>query len=670
MADRDDPARRGPRRPPRDESPDDDNGSDRKLQVGMTLALLAMLGMLAVQHLSSAAQTRPYHEFKQRVREGRVENVTLGSERIRWVLRADSATAAPANGANGSNAPAVPRRVPEAGRARTYETVRVEDPQLVPLLEERHVPYSGMPESAPVVSLITYGLLFMGAMLLWRMLSRRIQGQTGGVLAFGKSRGKVFEDSEVTVRFSDVAGVEEAKEELREVVEFLKSPDKFTRIGAKIPKGVLLVGPPGTGKTLLARAVAGEASVPFYSISGSEFVEMFVGVGAARVRDLFENAQSHAPCIVFIDELDALGRSRGANVLGTNEEREQTLNQLLVEMDGFEANKGVIILAATNRPEILDPALQRPGRFDRQVLVDRPDRKGREAILRVHAREVKLAPDVDLAEVAARTPGFAGADLANLINESALLAARRGLTEVHMAEIDEAVERVSAGLERKSRIISPEERRRVAYHEVGHAIVGEAMPGGSKVVKISVVPRGLAALGYTMKLPTEDRYLMTESELHAQLAGLLGGRVAEQVVFGEISTGAGNDLQRATDLARAMVVDYGMSPAIGPVTLGHERATFLNAPGEGRAMREHGEQLADLVDGEVKRIVEAAETRAREILTARREMLDVLAKVLLDKEYLDGDEFRRVLGGAAPGEADKVDAESAPSPAETPAATV
>ncbi|MFO0652916.1 MAG: ATP-dependent zinc metalloprotease FtsH [Polyangiales bacterium] len=651
MAERDDSSRRPPKRtPPRDEERNEGDGpNDRKLQAAMTIAMLVTLGMLAVHHLSSAAQTKPYYEFKQRVRENRVEEVFLGEGRIRWKLRPEPVpVAAPAANAN-PTAPATPRRVtPADTRMRTYETLRVEDPQLVPLLESQHVRFSGMPENGPLVTLMTYGILIMGAMMLWRALARRLQGQAGGVLAFGKSKGKVFEESEVTVRFDDVAGVEEAKEELREVVEFLKSPEKFTRIGAKIPKGVLLVGPPGTGKTLLARAVAGEASVPFYSISGSEFVEMFVGVGAARVRDLFENAQSHAPCIVFIDELDALGRSRGSNVLGTNEEREQTLNQLLVEMDGFEANKGVIILAATNRPEILDPALLRPGRFDRQVLVDRPDKKGREAILKVHVKGVPLAPDVDLGEIAQRTPGFAGADLANLINESALLAARKGFTEVHRAEIEEAVERVSAGLERKSRIIAPKERTRVAYHEVGHAIVGEVVPGGDKVVKISIVPRGIAALGYTMKLPTEDRYLMTESELQAQLATLLGGRVAERVVFGEVSTGAGNDLQRATDLARAMVVDYGMSPAIGPVTLGHERATFLDGPGEHRAMREHGDRLADLIDNEVKRLVEAAEHAATEILQARRDTLEHVAAALMEKEYLDGDEFRRLLQGEAP----------------------
>ena len=524
-----------------------------------------------------------------------------------------------------------------------FETIRVEDPQLLPLLEEKAVKFSGMSESNPLFTIFMYGLLLFGLVYLWRAAAQRLQNQAGSILAFGRNRSKAIEEDEVKVRFDDVAGVEEAKEELREVVQFLRSPDKFVRIGAKIPKGVLLVGPPGTGKTLLAKAVAGEAAVPFYSISGSEFVEMFVGVGAARVRDLFENAQSHAPCIVFIDELDALGRSRGSNVLGTNEEREQTLNQLLVEMDGFAVNKGVIVLGATNRPEILDPALLRPGRFDRQVLVDRPDRKGREAILRVHARGVKLSTDVDLADVAARTPGFAGADLANVINEAALLAARRERTEVHREELAEAIDRVTTGLERKSRIISPEERKRVAYHEVGHAIVGELMPGGAKVARISIVPRGLSALGYTIKLPTEDRYLVTESELHAQLAGLLGGRVAEQVVFHEVSTGAGNDLERATELARAMVVDYGMSAAVGPVALGHERGSPFLQTNEGVRGREHGAEVGDLVDREVKRIVEAAENVAREILTARRDQLESIAKALIEREYMDGGEFRELL---------------------------
>ncbi|MEZ4410559.1 MAG: ATP-dependent zinc metalloprotease FtsH [Polyangiales bacterium] len=627
------------RLPPEPEEP---SPAERRVRAVLTVLVALLAAMLVVAEMSPGAKgSLPYYEFKNRVRAGRVAEVLIGESVIRGRFQGSDAQGAPSAGPF-SRAPRM-----------DFETVRVADPQLVPLLEEKGVHYAGLPEGRSAVPLMIWGFMLLGLVLLGRSLFRRFQNQTGSVLAFGRSKGKVVGENEVSVRFSDVAGVDEAKAELEEVVEFLKSPEKFTRIGARIPKGVLLVGPPGTGKTLLAKAVAGEAGVAFFSLSGSEFVEMFVGVGAARVRDLFENAKTNAPCIVFIDELDALGRSRGANVLGTNEEREQTLNQLLVEMDGFETNKGVILLAATNRPEILDPALLRPGRFDRQVLVDRPDKKGREAILKVHARQVKLAPEVDMADVAARTPGFAGADLANVINEAALLAARHDKETVSRADIEEAIERVSAGLERKSRIISPEEKRRVAHHEVGHAIVGELIPGGSHVAKISVVPRGRAALGYTMMLPTEDRYLMTESEIEAQLAGLLGGRVAEQIVFGEVSTGAGNDLAKATELARAMVVDYGMSPAIGPVTLGHERTSPFLAGAEGTRAREHGESLADLVDQEVKRIVEQAERRAREILDERREALERIAQTLIEREYLDGDEFRAMLGISTPPDAHK-----------------
>jgi cell division protease FtsH len=602
------------------------------VQLAVGLGVVAIVGLAAVHHVQTTSQARPYHEFKQVLREGRVEDVQLSRDRVRWRERASGA--APAPGA--------------AARVRTFEAVRVRDPRLVEQLEEKGVRYGAAPDTSSLTTLMMYVLAAIGALLLWNTFARRIANQAGGAVAFGKSRSKVFEESEVSVRFSDVAGVDEAKEELSEVVEFLRSPAKFTSIGARIPKGVLLVGPPGTGKTLLGRAVAGEAGVPFYSISGSEFVEMFVGVGAARVRDLFENAERHAPCIVFIDELDALGRSRGANVLGTNEEREQTLNQLLVEMDGFESNKGVIVLAATNRPEVLDPALLRPGRFDRQVLVDRPDRKGREAILRVHLRGVKVAVDVDADTVAARTPGFAGADLANVVNEAALLAARKGHGEVNMIDIEEAIERTSAGLERRSRIISPEERRRVAYHEVGHAIVSEAVPGGSRVAKVSIVPRGMAALGYTMKLPTEDRYLMTESELRAQLAGLLGGRVAEQLVFGEVSTGASDDLRRATELARAMASEYGMSDAIGPVAYARERGAFLGIPGESARSADVGERLTDTIDNEVKRIVLEAERTAREVLSTRRNALERIAQHLMEREYLDGDAIRSMLAESTP----------------------
>ena len=427
-------------------------------------------------------------------------------------------------------------------------------------------------------------------------------GAEGGVMSFARSRAKIYADDDVKVRFGDVAGVDEAEEELREIVEFLKNPRKYTSIGGRIPKGVLLVGPPGTGKTLLARAVAGEATVPFFSLSGSEFVEMFVGVGAARVRDLFNQAEAKAPCIIFIDELDALGKVRIQTPMGSHEEREQTLNQLLAEMDGFDGRKGIIIMAATNRPEVLDPALLRPGRFDRQVLVDKPDVRGREEILRIHVKNVKVAEDVDLKVIAARTAGFAGADLANLVNEAALLAARRDKTAVDRKDFDEAIDRVIAGLEKK-RVMSDKERRIVAFHESGHAIVASVLPGLDPVHKISIIGRGFGALGYTMQLPLEDRYLMTRQDLQSQLAVLLGGRSAEEIAFGEISTGAQNDLQRATDIARAMVTEFGMSDELGAVNYnGHKRSAFLDTP----FMQERGnyaEDTAQKIDAEVKRIL-------------------------------------------------------------------
>jgi cell division protease FtsH len=460
---------------------------------------------------------------------------------------------------------------------------------------------------------------------------------------FGNSNAKIFADSETMVTFVDVAGIDEAEEELLEVVEFLSNPGKFQKLGGRIPKGVLLVGPPGTGKTLLARAVAGEAKVPFFSISGSEFVEMFVGVGAARVRDLFAQASGQAPCIIFIDELDALGKARGMNVMGGHDEREQTLNQLLVEMDGFETNKGVIIMAATNRPEILDPALLRPGRFDRQVLVDRPDINGREAILKIHSKNVLLAPEVDLRKVAGRTPGFVGADLANLINEAALLAARKDKEKVGSPEFDEAIDRVVAGLQKKNRVMNSQEKEIVAFHESGHAIVAESVEHADPVHKISVIPRGIAALGYTQQQPTEDRYLMTRSELLDRLAVFLGGRVAEELVFGEVSTGAQNDLQRATDIARSMVTEYGMSDRLGLVT--YERArqpVFI--PESFATGKNYSEEKAGQIDEEVTRFVEEAHQRVREILSAHRSVLDDLARLVSQKEVVQGDELRKMLG--------------------------
>jgi cell division protease FtsH len=467
-------------------------------------------------------------------------------------------------------------------------------------------------------------------------------GAGSGLMQIGKSKAKVFIEQKTGVTFADVEGIDEAKEELVEVVEFLKDPGKYQRLGGHIPKGVLLLGPPGTGKTLLARAVAGEAGVPFFSISGSDFVEMFVGVGAARVRDLFAQAVKHAPSIIFIDELDALGKARGINILSSHDEREQTLNQLLAEMDGFEPNQGVIIMAATNRPEILDAALLRPGRFDRQVLVDRPDLKGREKILRLHAKKIKLSPAVDLGVIAAKTPGFVGADLANIVNEAALLAAREGKEAVGMEDFDEAIARVIAGLQKKSRIMSPKEKQTVAYHESGHAIVAELVPGADPVTKISIVPRGIAALGYTQQLPTEDRYLMTRSELVARIHVLLGGRVAEEMVFGDISTGAQNDLQKATEIARTMVTQFGMSDKVGLVALeGPRTPMFLPIPVQ--AQKEYSEETAHLIDTEIKNILTETHGKVTAILGSHRQALEALAKLLLEKEIIERPELQAIL---------------------------
>jgi cell division protease FtsH len=473
-------------------------------------------------------------------------------------------------------------------------------------------------------------------------------GAEGGVMSFARSRAKAYADDEVKVRFTDVAGVDEAEEELKEIVEFLKTPKKYTNLGGRIPKGVLLVGPPGTGKTLLARAVAGEAHVPFFSLSGSEFVEMFVGVGAARIRDLFQQAEAKAPCIVFIDELDALGKARVQSAIGSHEEREQTLNQLLAEMDGFDGRKGVIIMAATNRPEVLDPALLRPGRFDRQVLVDKPDVKGREEILRIHTKGVRVSADVNLRIIAARTAGFAGADLANLVNEAALLAARGDKAEVGPKDFDSAIDRLIAGLEKK-RVMSTKERQIVAYHESGHAIVATVLPGLDPVHKISIVQRGFGALGYTMQLPLEDRYLMTRNDLQSQLAVLLAGRTAEEIALGEISTGAQNDLQRATDIARAMVTEFGMSDALGAINYdGNKRPRFLDIPlPQDRGL--YGEETAQKIDAEIKRILSEAHATARQILSDNRDKLENVTRRLLEVEVMEGDELRQILTpGATP----------------------
>jgi len=526
-----------------------------------------------------------------------------------------------------------------------FRTERVDDPNLVQDLEKAHVKFDGVRPSFLGQFLLTWilpiGLLY----LLWRFLSRRMQGLGQSFMSFGSSKARLVADKETGVRFTDVAGCEEAKQELEEVVTFLKQPQRYRALGAQIPKGVLLVGPPGTGKTLLARAVAGEARVPFFSISGSEFVEMFVGVGAARVRDLFQQAKVRAPCIVFIDELDAIGRQRGVHTGVVNDEREQTLNQLLVGLDGFEANVGVVVLAATNRPEVLDRALLRPGRFDRQVVVDAPDLEGRAAILQLHARGKPLAKDADLHKIAQETPGFSGADLANLVNEAALLAARRAAREITQADLQEAVEKVVAGPERKSRRLNEADKRRVAYHEVGHALVAAYSEHADVLHKISIVPRGRAALGYTLQLPENDQYLRSRSELLDKIAGLLGGRAAEEVVFKEISTGAENDLEHATIIARQMVSVFGMgSEKVGLAHWGREPNQFLPWMGDGGLQRDCSEATAREIDEEVKNILDGSYSKAKEILKAHRGQLDAVATELLKRETMDAQTFKQLIG--------------------------
>ncbi len=487
-------------------------------------------------------------------------------------------------------------------------------------------------------------VLLIGAFIFFMM--RQAQGTNNQAMSFGKSRARMFLGNKTVVTFNDVAGVDEAKQELTEVVEFLKYPEKFNSLGARIPRGVLLVGPPGTGKTLLARAVAGEAGVPFFSISGSEFVEMFVGVGASRVRDLFEQAKRNSPCIVFVDEIDAVGRQRGAGLGGSHDEREQTLNQILVEMDGFDTNTNVIVVAATNRPDVLDPALLRPGRFDRQVVLDRPDIKGRREILNVHIKGKPLDKTVDLDALARRSPGFSGADLANLVNESAILAARRNKKSVGMAEFNEAIDRVVAGPERRSRIITEEEKEIIAYHEGGHAVVQRVLPKCDPVSKVTIVSRGMA-LGYTMSLPQEDRYLHSKSEFEDKIAGMLGGMVSESLVFGDTTTGASNDLEKATNLARAMVTQYGMSEKLGPLTFGKkEEMIFLGR--EISEQRNYSDEVAAKIDAEVREIIDHAYARAREALTTHREVLDRLAALLIEKETIEGDEFEGLFTGVLP----------------------
>jgi cell division protease FtsH len=594
-------------------------------------AIAAIFLVFIIQYFVTVANQVapiPYSDFQRLLHEGKIASVGVSDRFIQGTLKE-----------------------PLPGGQKQFVTTRV-DQEFANELDKYGVRYNGQIESTFLRDLLSWVmpvLLFVG---LWWYLGRRVaeSGLGGGLMSIGKSKAKIYVEADTGVRFDDVAGVDEAKDELREVVDFLKSPQSYGRLGGRMPKGVLLVGPPGTGKTLLAKAVAGEAKVPFFSISGSEFVEMFVGVGAARVRDLFQQAREKAPAIIFIDELDALGRARGIGpYAGGHDEKEQTLNQLLVELDGFDSRSGLVILAATNRPEILDPALLRAGRFDRQVLVDRPDKKGRVQILQVHMKRVKLASDVDAEKVAALTPGFTGADLANLVNEAALLATRRGADATSMADFGNAVERIVAGLEKRNRLLNPKEREIVAYHEMGHALVALSLPGVDPVHKVSIIPRGIGSLGYTIQRPTEDRFLMTREELDNKMAVLLGGRASELIVFGHLSTGAADDLTRVTDIAHNMVTRYGMSEKLGNVAYDRDPRTYLTGPNLPAPPheREYAEKTAATVDEEVRAIVDRAFQHALDLLKERRAALDRTARRLLETETLEEAELMRLVNDQA-----------------------
>jgi cell division protease FtsH len=596
---------------------------NKKISFSIWYIILAIWAVILVHdfiHALQKIEELPYSEFKTSVAAGKVAEVSVSSQTLTGKLKPEG----------------------ESKEQKLFSTIRVEDPDLVRDLNQHGVKFTGVIETTfwrDLLSWILPVVVFIG---IWFFIFRRLGQAQGGFMQVGQSKAKIYMEKDIKVTFADVAGVDEAKDELREVIEFLKTPEKFTKLGGKIPKGILLVGPPGTGKTLLARAVAGESGVPFFSISGSEFVEMFVGVGAARVRDLFEQAKGRAPCIIFIDELDALGKARGMGPMA-HEEREQTLNQLLVEMDGFDPRIGVILMAATNRPEILDPALLRAGRFDRHVLVDRPDKIGRLAILRVHAKHVALASDADLETIAGLTPGFSGADLANVINEAALLAVRRGKDQVGPSELQEAVERVIAGLEKKNRVLNKMEKERVAYHETGHALVALSLPGSDQVQKISIIPRGISALGYTLQLPTEDRFLMTKSELENKIAVLLGGRIAEELIFGEASTGAQNDLVKATDIAKSMVKAYGMSEKLGSITLERERQPQFVQIQIAQEKGDYSEETAREIDCEVRRIIDEQYTRVTRLLGEKKSSLLEGAKLLLEREVISGVDLKTIM---------------------------
>ncbi|HTY24742.1 MAG TPA: ATP-dependent zinc metalloprotease FtsH [Desulfomonilaceae bacterium] len=598
----------------------------KKPSFSIAYILLAFLILMLLQSwLAPQIENVSYTKFKKFIADGKINSVVVSAKYLKGYEK----------GAGNQKEPLFPKLI--------YMTPRVEDKDLVEFLEKNNVEIIGENENTFLVTLLSWvlpALIFVG---IWYYAMKRMGGGAG-IMTLGKNKAKIVAQTDVGVTFKDVAGQEEAIQELQEILEFLRNPERFTRLGAKIPKGVLLVGPPGTGKTLLAKAVAGEAGVPFFSISGSDFIEMFVGLGAARVRDLFEQAAKIAPCLVFIDELDALGKARGAGNLAGHDEREQTLNQLLVEMDGFEPNKGVVILAATNRPEILDPALLRPGRFDRHILVDRPDLKGRLDILKVHTRDVKLSRDADLDVIARRTPGFTGADLANLVNEAALLAARKQKLEVGPQELEEAIDRIVAGLEKRNRRLNEKEKKTVAYHETGHALVAAFRPTAEKVHKISIVPRGIGALGFTLQLPTEDRYLMSRQELLEKIDVLLGGRGAEIIIFDDVTTGAQNDLQRATDIARSMVTVYGMTENLGAVTYQRQPGPFLQPQAPQFPVKEVSEETARMIDDEVRRIIDSRMEEALKTLREHKNLLHLVAERLLDRETIEADEFMELIG--------------------------
>ncbi len=653
---------------------DPDNNNEKKPKFSLVyyvVIILILVGLQLAFFWSGSSQEITYSTFRKYITENKIESVKIAPERIYVKLKPGvvPVTAASENG----KAPAIVN--PESSKESQDVYVNpVRDEELIPSLENQGISYKGIPGNNWIAELLQWILPFGLLIGIYFFVFRRMGGPGSQFMNIGKNKAALYEnlDEHTRITFKDVAGLDEAKGEVMEVVDFLKDPKKYTKLGGKLPKGVLLVGPPGTGKTLLAKAVAGEADVPFFSISGSDFVEMFVGVGAARVRDLFRQAKEKAPCIIFIDEIDAVGRSRGKGaMMGTNDERENTLNQLLVEMDGFATDKGVILMAATNRPDVLDTALLRPGRFDRQIMVDKPDLKGRIDILKVHTKSLSLSTDVNLKVLASQTPGFAGAEIANAANEAALLASRKGKQSIEMKDFEDAIERVVAGLEKKNKVINPQEKRIVAYHEAGHAIISWLLAENDAVQKISIVPRGMSALGYTLNLPLEDRYLMTKTELFSRICGLLGGRIAEDIVFNEISTGAQNDLEKVTEIAYNMVVVYGMSEKLGNISYYESNNPYYGGPGVDKKYSDH---TARLIDEEVHDTISRAEQAVREILTKNRDRLEALAQELLRKEVVQYCQIEEILGkrpaGNGPEHIDRecdehvVQAEATDSPAE------